>query len=461
MRHRPLSACLLVVTVMVLAAPARAQQKPFTQEQIQGLVRDGLGDDTGARLVAQRGIDFALTDEFLQLLKTAGASDAFIQALRAARSPQPPPSSGGGAKPLNEIQIISLVSGNVPNHRVASLVQERGIDFDPTDDYFRQLRNSGGDDELVAALKAATITKPVTVDTAAQARQAQVKEHNSKAAQALRNKRFDEAESEYRAAIQLDPQNPDLHISLGYTLGLKNDWDGEITEQREAIRLNPNNDNAHLDLGVALSNKDDQDGAIAEYREAIRINPNNDQAHFNLGNRLSHKDNWEAAVPEYRAAVRLDPKNAPWHTTLGLALTHLKDWSGAVAEYRESIRLNPNDEDTHLDLGVALSQLDDQDGAIAEYREAIRLNPKDEQAHINLGNRLSYRKDYDGAAAEYGEAVRLNSNNHLAHYLLGTAYEHKGDRQGAWEQYRTAYQMDPKDDTYKQAYDRMAAQINR
>jgi hypothetical protein len=49
------------------------------------MVRDGLGEETGAKAVEQRGIDFAPTEDFLESLKTAGASEAFLQALRPFR----------------------------------------------------------------------------------------------------------------------------------------------------------------------------------------------------------------------------------------------------------------------------------------------------------------------------------------------------------------------------------------
>ena len=39
----------------------------------------------GAKLTEQRGIDFAPAEDFLQTLKAAGASEAFLKALRAAR----------------------------------------------------------------------------------------------------------------------------------------------------------------------------------------------------------------------------------------------------------------------------------------------------------------------------------------------------------------------------------------
>ena len=63
--------------------------KPFTQEQVSNMVHAGLGDDSGAKLIEQRGIDFAPSADFIQTLKAAGASEAFLNALRAAKPPQP------------------------------------------------------------------------------------------------------------------------------------------------------------------------------------------------------------------------------------------------------------------------------------------------------------------------------------------------------------------------------------
>ena len=71
----------LLVVGLVFALSAGAQQKPLTQDQVQGLVRSGLGDETGGKLIEQRGIDFVPAEEFLQGLKGAGASEAFIAAL--------------------------------------------------------------------------------------------------------------------------------------------------------------------------------------------------------------------------------------------------------------------------------------------------------------------------------------------------------------------------------------------
>src|SRR5208337_1097268 len=252
MEFRKTLTLLMLAMGLVFALSAWAQQKPLTRDQVQGLVRDGLGDESGAKLIEQRGVDFAPAEDFLQSLKAAGANEAFLKALRAAKPPEP----ASAKKPLNQVQIFALLAGQVTSPRVAMLVKERGIDFEPQRDYLDEVRLGGGDDDLITALKSAKVTKPATVDPAEQARQAEVEQHMAHGAQFALEKRYADAEVEFRAAIRLDPHNAELHVALGESLGNKNsDWDGEIAEEREALRLDPNNEYAHVDLGAARGNK--------------------------------------------------------------------------------------------------------------------------------------------------------------------------------------------------------------
>ncbi len=269
---------LKVSATTAISSPA----KPFTREQVVSMVRDGFGDDSGAKLIEQRGIDFAPAEDFMQTLKAAGASEAFLAALRAAKRPQP----ASTKKPINQVQVITLLAVQVPSHRVTMLVQERGIDFAPTDDYLQEVRLAGGEDELISALQSARMTKPATVDPAAQARQAKVRQNAARGAELRKKGQYAEAEQEYRAALLLDSQNADLYVSLAYVLAKEERWDDAEAAAREALRLNPEVDAAHNNLGVILAfgHKGDWDGAISEYREALRLDPNNAEAHYNLGN---------------------------------------------------------------------------------------------------------------------------------------------------------------------------------
>jgi len=50
MRFRKTLTLLMLAMGLVLGPSAWGQQEPFTRDQVQGLVRDGLGDESGAKL---------------------------------------------------------------------------------------------------------------------------------------------------------------------------------------------------------------------------------------------------------------------------------------------------------------------------------------------------------------------------------------------------------------------------
>jgi Flp pilus assembly protein TadD len=342
MRHQLGLTTFMLVIALILPISLRAQQKPFTQEQISNMVRDGFGDDSGAKLIQQRGIDFTPSESFLQNLQVAGAGAAFLQALRTANSHEP----ASANKPLNQVQIIALLAGGVPIPRVAMLINDRGIDFNVSDDYLQDVLRSGGDQLVITALKNASVTKPaVPVDPEAAARQSDVRQHIARGAQLAKRADYALAEQEYRAALQLDPQYADLYVSLAYVLIPQQKWDDTESAARTALRLDPKNDMAHNNLGVALGSKGDLDGAVAEFREAIRLNPNYDVGHDNLGVALGMKGDVDGAIAEYREAVRLNPKYEVAHFNLAVALERKGDGREALEEYRTAYTLNPNNPD--------------------------------------------------------------------------------------------------------------------
>ena len=54
MIFRRMLALFILAMGLTFALPVRAQEKPFTQDQITNMVRAGLGDDSGAKLIGQR-----------------------------------------------------------------------------------------------------------------------------------------------------------------------------------------------------------------------------------------------------------------------------------------------------------------------------------------------------------------------------------------------------------------------
>ncbi len=341
-----------------MAVPASAQQKPLSQDQVLGLVRNNLGDESGSKLIEQRGLDFQPSDEFLRALRRAGASEAFIKAVSAARFK--PLSAPAATKPLNSFQLLAFLADEVPSQWVAMLVEERGINFKPGDAFLDALEMAGANQTLLQTLRGA---QPVRARGPA----------NTPAEEAAK------AEQEFRTALKDEPEKPALHLLLGFALFQQQRLDEAMTEYQEALRLNPSFVATRIYLGTALARKRDFDGAIGEYREALRLNPNSPLAHTSLGNALINKG----------------------------------DLAGAMAECRQALNLNPNYTLAHENLGIALSQKGDLDGAIAEYREAVRIKAEDPRFHYGLACALFLKGDRASALDQLRQAFELQPDNHL------------------------------------------------
>ena len=159
MKHNVL---ILIVFLAVAAQPALPQQagEPLGKGQIMTLVKAEMGTPELVKLIHDHGIDFDVTDDYVDALRKAGAQEAIIQALRDARP-----------KPLSQDQIMKLVAGGVPAERAAALVKQHGIDFEADEEYLKTLRLAGGDDALIAAVREASraVTAELVVATSPRA----------------------------------------------------------------------------------------------------------------------------------------------------------------------------------------------------------------------------------------------------------------------------------------------------
>lgn len=397
-------------------------------------------------------------------------------------------------KPLDRVQMLALLAGGVPTQRVVELVEERGIDFEPTEDYLKILQGAGADDALLNALRQARRVPTPAVDAPVLSRQEQVEQHLARGAELAKQKLYEDEKQEYEAAVKLDPQNPSVHSALANALlDDLQDCDGAISEYQIAIRLEPDGEWPYIALGMAYEKKPDLDGAVSAYRSAIKLKPDDVVVHNSLGDVLYRKGDVDGAISEYRETIRiseaqrektltklqgmgLKPESdasqgiymflfgesqAHAYANLGVALDSKGDPNGAIAEFQSALQLKPADAKTHANLGLALEKKGDSDGAIAELRTAKRLKPDDPWAIANLGLALEKKGDVDGAIAEYQESLQLEPNNAAWHVLLASALHKKGDLEGALDEWRKAYLLNPKDPGIRSAYEEALGEVKR
>jgi formylglycine-generating enzyme len=143
---RPIGAKPRFAGAAAWAQAAPGAQQPLAKDEVMDLVEAGMDNAELARKVEKFGINFEPTDGYLESLRKAGAKDVLLQALRNANP-----------KPLSKAQVLRLVAAGVPSQRAADLVRQHGIDFVADDKFLRELSVAGADDNLVSAIRAATM----------------------------------------------------------------------------------------------------------------------------------------------------------------------------------------------------------------------------------------------------------------------------------------------------------------
>ncbi len=233
---------------------------------------------------------------------------------------------------------------------------------------------------------------------------------------------FGEAILEFRRAIRLQPNFAQAHYNLARILAGK--WGRDrlsyalpevrtleeleepeeaLSEFKEAVRLDPINSEFRAALGRAL--------LYAPFSPFLRPPPSE-------------------ALTEILEAIRLKHPDPTIHDDLVAALEDQAAWERAEAEGREAIRLNPNDDAAHSRLALALSQTGNIDGAINELREAVRLGPSHARHHYNLGQALQRRGNLNQALEELKTAHALSPGVYeieVAYSLAKADVESAGD----------------------------------
>ncbi|OGC79833.1 MAG: hypothetical protein A2145_03540 [candidate division Zixibacteria bacterium RBG_16_40_9] len=98
----------------------------------------------------------------------------------------------------------------------------------------------------------------------------------------LKKKKYQKAEREFLAAIELDPRNQEAHYYLGLTYYRWKKYDDCREPFLVAIKLNPDDPDwvcqVRIYLGLSFEYERDYDRAEREFYLAMTLNPSNDEA---------------------------------------------------------------------------------------------------------------------------------------------------------------------------------------
>lgn len=240
-------------------------------------------------------------------------------------------------------------------------------------------------------------------------------------------RRHDDAEALYRAALELDPGCVDALAGLGRVVWTVNK---EVDEGErllhEAVRLDPNHRAALFDLAMLKYDERNENNAAAALLSRLELlMPDNSNLMTLSG--AAHRDNNDIDTAEnyFREALRIEPENAAaWSSLGGLLEDDRKAYSEAEKCFREAIRIDPSSMYAHYCLANLLHlELGRPEEALFHYHRSLDSANDEPGFIINyIGLLLAYDQQEDtteiAVRLRYAEALLLEAPQDDEHEVL-------------------------------------------
>jgi predicted CXXCH cytochrome family protein len=183
--------------------------------------------------------------------------------------------------------------------------------------------------------------------------------------------RPEEAERQYRRALQLDAQHFAAQANLARLLAGKGRLDEAEALLREAHAARPREAGLSFNLGLLLVERGRRDEAVELLRAALEADPRLAPAAYNLAVLVGERHPAEA-VPLARRAAALQPEDPRHAWTLGYFQARAGDLPGAAGTLEALLRDHPDYEDGWS----LLAEVYARQGRMAEARELDRRRPR-------------------------------------------------------------------------------------
>jgi hypothetical protein len=138
-----------------------------------------------------------------------------------------------------------------------------------------------------------------------------------------RKKFFDDAISEYHAALRILPDYSEALYNMGWNYFSMPDYDSAKVAFEKCIKADPRYTSAYQDLGVIYFNEKNYPKAISIFNAALRINPNDADMYANLGAAYYNTNRYDSSVYFSQKALDLNPGINSARTNLSKAQSAL------------------------------------------------------------------------------------------------------------------------------------------
>jgi tetratricopeptide (TPR) repeat protein len=145
--------------------------------------------------------------------------------------------------------------------------------------------------------------------------------------------RVHEARLEYQAAVAGALSGRSLlYVGIGRLAQVEGDFDGAVEAFKRAVQLNPNDVNMHRELALAYAAKGAVDDAFTEFTAALLLNPRHAEVFADIGRLFLDAGRDAEALPPLYRALALAPERYEARYAIATGLTRMGRSDDAARE---------------------------------------------------------------------------------------------------------------------------------
>jgi len=184
-------------------------------------------------------------------------------------------------------------------------------------------------------------------------------------------------------ALQVNPNNAVAQDVLAHAYLKLGEVEDAVPHFRAAVAINPLDPDGNLNLGAYAQRTNNLPVAIEQYKKVLAMTAN---------------------TPKQEAQIR-----AQAFSNMAFAYRELKDYAQARANFQHAVAINPDDERSWLGIGLMAQKSGDLNAAIQAYDNSLEIEPSD-FGYLLLARALDQAGRHDEAEASRRKAAALSQN---------------------------------------------------
>lgn len=289
--------------------------------------------------------------------------------------------------------------------------------------------------------------------------------------------RLSEAETALKKALSMNPQEPEIFMTLALVYENWSDYNIALEYIEKALLLDSSNEEILFQKGILLQLLHRFDDSIAIFRylthiehfkkdawleiahcynmkydyitsencylTALEIDPFDHNIWYNLGVIQNQLGKYYTSVESYDYATTIDNNFfVAWYNRAN-TLCNIGKLNEAIECYNEALRCKPSDVDTMYNLAGTYGDVGNFEAAIVLFTKVLALEPFHYQSYFGRGICYDALNNFKKALLDFDRALKLKDNSSEIYHAKADTLYNSGKINESIDAYQRAILLDP------------------